>query len=386
MASSQWIRVSKHLPCKICKSADWCSITRDGAVAKCMRVESGCFKSKDDRNGGHYYLHRLTVGPHFDSNVPVQSSPEPARADVETLSEVYTALLARLSLSELHRENLQGRGLDDNAIEKCGFKTLRVQGRSRIVGDLRGFFGDKLLGVPGFIAKHGRSGPYLTLSGSAGLLVPCRDRVGRVMALKVRRDDAIQDRPRYSYISSVDHGGPGPGSPLHFPLGWPEEAEVVRLIEGELKADIVQELTGLPTLSIPGASNWRPALHELKALGCKTVRLAFDVDASDNPIVARGLSACSDALAEAGFAVQLERWCVADGKGLDDLLAAGKTPDVLQGNAAHFAICEISASATSEEEPAPPDELARVQEVIRMGGRKPYSGTTPYCKLSRTKQ
>jgi hypothetical protein len=112
----------------------------------------------------------------------------------------------------------------------------------------------------------------------------------------------------------------------------------VRLTEGELKADAVQALTGLPTVSVPGASSWRPALAVLKELGCKAVRLALDADAGDKPAEARALASCADALTAAGFAVELARWAAADGKGLDDLLVDGKTPGLLQGDAARAAV------------------------------------------------
>ena len=38
----------------------------------------------------------------------------------------------------------------------------------------------------------------------------------------------------------------------------------------------------------------------------------------------RGLSPHCKKLTRAGFTVELERWDIADGKGIDDLLAAGK--------------------------------------------------------------
>jgi hypothetical protein len=115
-------------------------------------------------------------------------------------------------------------------------------------------------------------------------------------------------------------------------------------------------------------SSTRPALSVLKALGCKTARPAFDADAPDNATVAWALAGCADALAAAGFSVELERWDKADGKGLDDLLAAGKAPDVLVGDNAVSAIRETLAAATADEEPAPPDELIRLQDVLDTGG------------------
>lgn len=33
------------------------------------------------------------------------------------------------------------------------------------------------------------SKPYLTIAGSAGMLIPVRDRLGRIIALQVRVDD-----------------------------------------------------------------------------------------------------------------------------------------------------------------------------------------------------
>ena len=78
---------------------------------------------------------------------------------------------------------------------------------------------------------------------------------------------------------------------MHVPLGTPATAELVRLSEGELKSDVVQALTGLPTISAPGVGNWKPALAVLKEMSAKTVRLAFDADAFDKPSVARPLAA-----------------------------------------------------------------------------------------------
>ncbi|MCI0462086.1 MAG: DUF3854 domain-containing protein [Gemmataceae bacterium] len=368
MAKFQWVRVSQHSPCPVCKRPDWCSTSADGTVAKCMRVEQGCFRSKEDKGGGHYYLHRLADGSRPEAPLPPRPGPEAKRADPDTLHAVYTALLGRLALSKAHRETLYGRGLSDEVIDRAGYRTLPIQGRPQVVRDLSERFGDRLLRVPGFVLKDGRFGPYLTLRGPAGLLVPCRDLAGQIVALKVRRDETDAAGPRYVYLSSSGYGGPSPGTPVHLPLGTLELAEVVRVTEGELKADIIQARTGVPTLSIPGAGNWRGCLDTLKQLGCKVVRLAFDADAGDKPTVARALYACAESLAQAGYAVELERWAAADGKGLDDLLTAGKTPELLQGDVALQAVQEILATATSDGEPALPDELGRLQDVLDSGG------------------
>src|SRR5262249_17319885 len=163
----------------------------------------------------------------------------------------------------------------------------------------------------------------VTLAGAAGLLVPIRDSAGRIVALLVRRDEARDGRGKYLYVSSASVGGPGPGSPAHVPLGVTAASPICRLTEGALKADVAMALSGVPTIGAAGLG-WRPALDALSELGCQTVRLAFDADALDNAHVARALADCCKAADAAGLAVELEHWDKADGKGIDDLLAAGK--------------------------------------------------------------
>ena len=221
--------------------------------------------------------------------------------------------------------------------------------------------------VPGFILKKGNDGkPYVTLAGAAGFLVPVCDAAGRNVALLSRRDESRGGGGKYSYLSSVKHGGPGPGAPPHVPLGIVAPAETVRLTEGTLKADIAFALSGLATIGAAGLA-WRPALDVARELGCKTVRLAFDADALDNPHVARALADCCDGATAAGLAVEMERWDKADGKGIDDLLANGKAPELLTGEAVRAAIAEALAASTAGE---PLAEPGRIGTAARSAGKR----------------
>ena len=74
---------------------------------------------------------------------------------------------------------------------------------------------------------------------------------------------------------------------MHVPLHDELDLSVVRLTEGELKADVATALSGILTVSMPGVSSWRPALAVLEALGTAVVHLAFDADAKNNEHVAR---------------------------------------------------------------------------------------------------
>jgi hypothetical protein len=49
----KWVRVSRQAPCTICHKTHWCTITSDGALICCMRVQSG----RQARNGG--WIHRI---------------------------------------------------------------------------------------------------------------------------------------------------------------------------------------------------------------------------------------------------------------------------------------------------------------------------------------
>jgi hypothetical protein len=332
-----------------------------------MRKEEGAWRSGTQGDGNRYYLHRLTTDTWaYHTPAPRPPGPEAPRADADLRHRAYSALLARLTLSKPHAEALRRRGLNDAEIDRRGYRTLPVQGRGRLALDLREEFGEALLSVPGFVRKQGEGGrPYVSIAGAAGVLVPVRDTAGRVAALLVRRDDVSGGRQRYSYLSSAKSGGPGPGAPAHVPLGSAGPAEVVRVTEGALKADVAFALSGLPTIGCAGLS-WGPALGLLRELGCRTVRLAFDADATEKPGVARALGACAGAAADAGLAVELERW-PAEQKGVDDALAAGAAVEVLVGDDARQALAEIVAEGTAGEALPEPGPLDRLDEVLARG-------------------
>ncbi len=85
---SEWRRVSKCHPCPICEKPDWCSVSADGAVALCQRVES------PRRIGDAGWLHRLTDDPR-DYRRPVRTvriAPKPTpRAELPKLNDRYQA-------------------------------------------------------------------------------------------------------------------------------------------------------------------------------------------------------------------------------------------------------------------------------------------------------
>ena len=273
----------------------------------------------------------MVVPPHGDATprqaVPV--SPEPThggRAAPPVLHRIYSSLLQALTLSPTHLDALRQRGLDDTEIVRRRYSTLPLRGRAALARRLVDQYGEAVCGtVPGFYVAEHASRRWWSLAGAAGLLIPVRNLDGHIACLKVRADDHGAG-PKYTTISSAKHGGPSPGAPVHVSVHALPRGDVVRVTEGELKADIATALSGVVTLSIPGVTAWRTVLPVLAMLQARRVLLAFDMDWKANPHVARALAQTTEALVEAGYNVVVEAWDASQGKGIDDVLVSGCTP------------------------------------------------------------
>src|SRR5215207_710344 len=350
MGSAGWLLVTEESPCHVCGKSDWCSVSADGKKAICRRKDGGAGVRRTDKSGQDYWLYELNGHRELISSEDVwqQDGEVPKIADPQTLDQVYGTLLDQLALSPAHRQDLHRRGLTEASIKRSGYRTLPLKGREELARPLVEHFGAEVCSqVPGLYENEaGR----ISIAGSAGMLVPVRESKGRIVALKIRADEAGEGSKytcsKYTYLSSTKYGGPSPGSQVHVPLHDELDLSVVRLTEGELKAEVATELTGTLTVSMPGVSSWRPALEVPRSLGSGVVHLAFDADAKQNEQVARALRESYRTLKERGFKVVLETWPRERGKGIDDLLASGHEPTLLVGEDAHAAVNEIVLEAT----------------------------------------
>lgn len=373
-----WREVSRASPCPICGKPDWCSISSDGQWVVCRRVDSGAGHHRIDKSGADYWLYRLGAGLAVLPSPPEPPDGAADRADDAVLHRVYTDLLLLLALSPQHRDNLRRRGLSDAEIEARQYRTLPAGGRAELAKRLAEKYGDLLLRVPGFYVREDGEMRSWALAGAVGILIPVRNAAGYIVGLKVRAD-APADGPRYTWISSSKHGGPGPGNRIHWPL-FSGDTKLVRITEGELKADVATALSGILTLSVPGVSSWRQVLPLLKDCRASVVRLAFDADARENRNVARALERTAQALVGEGYAVEVETWDPAVGKGIDDVLAAGGKPEILTGEGALAAI-EQTVDAARQADPEPEDsalaaareKAAQVLEAARTDPGAPFT-------------
>jgi hypothetical protein len=326
------------------------------------------------KDGSTYYFHLAANPPAtLPDGSPVGSvaggdRPAIARGDDATVNAVHHSFLGELrlprsqgglGLSNQHWMSLKRRGLSDAQIGAGMYRTRPQHDCAQEIRRLIKEFGrEAVYSVPGFYPGDGHR-PKLACG--PGLLVPVRDRGGRIVGLKCRPDEPLPDGRKYYHLSSAKHGGPGPGNRAHVPLGIEGPVERVRITEGELKGDVATDLSGVPTISSPGVTSWRAALDEAIALGARTVSVAMDADWRTNPNVARGVALLCKAVTDAGLALEIETWDPAAGKGIDDVLqrcGAGAIT-VARGEGVAAVLDEVRAAAKF------PDDRARRGEGDR---------------------
>ncbi|TAK30982.1 MAG: DUF3854 domain-containing protein [Myxococcaceae bacterium] len=314
-----WIDASPSRRCPVCGGDSWCQTHREGATVLCKRVAGG--REKENRDGVTYYVHRLH-GEVREVMEPLPPSTE--RAPVEALDAAYQVVLRNLRLDPSDREGLCRRGLNDQAIEAGGYRSLPIEGRARLAKAVLEEVGeDAARAIPGIVWKTADDGHgWWSLGGSPGLLVPVRDLEGRIVALKVRRRDVEAGQQRYLYLSSARAGGASAQAALHVPVVHARlDAPLLVVTEGELKADVATHLLGAPVVGLPGVSSYALAVLLAGALQPRRVAVAFDMDRIGNRFVARAAQQLVAALRSAGHDTEVWRWNPAH-KGVDDHLLA----------------------------------------------------------------
>jgi len=308
----RWIGATRSNRCPICGSDSWCAIRQDGAVVTCRRNGTGT--ERVDRSGAVYWLHWRTEA----ERAPVQPAPPTKdRANVQDLDRAYRALLAKLGLTDKHRADLERRGLSAELIKRGEYRTLPLNGRSALANAICEVVSDPA-SIPGVYQIEDSGRYWWTLAGSPGLVIPVRDTQGLIVALKIRKDDG--EGPKYLYLSSSSKGGPSALHSVHVPVGIVGTHDLIRVTEGELKADIASALGGAPCVSVPGVQSWGLAFEAIHALGAKIVEVAFDADVFTNVSVKRAAHSLLKEIAARGLQERLIHWPAEQGKGIDDAI------------------------------------------------------------------
>ena len=263
-------------------------------------------------------VERLGV-PEIRKPVPKRPLPkevlESPLADIDIRHATYSALLSKLSLASDHRTNLLERGLTETEIERLGYKTMPMVGLSVIAKQLE-TEGFRLAGVPGFYRD--KSGAWTLASEKRGILVPAKDRYGRIQGIQVRRDNV--KKRKFRWISSI---GRTEGCQSHTwtHLAGPVQPTIL-LTEGPMKADIIYTLDGHTVLSVPGVnalSRLEVTLKDLRNEGLEEIKTAFDMDFIINCNVQNGYNDLLCLLDRMGFRFGAYTWD-ATYNGLDDYI------------------------------------------------------------------
>ena len=325
------VRVTERHPCPVCGKGKKCRVDLARRLVQCDRESKDALYSLPEGRGlGPTWVHALdgATVQRFERAAPPNITAD--HAGPEDLDRAYRALLARLRLDAGDRAALLARGLSAEQVNANGYRTHPPGWRERapIARELVTTFGEDLARrVPGIVWCEDRadsSRGWWSLAGYAGILVPCRDLAGRIIALKVRRRDPVpEDEARYTFVTSSNHRGPKALMEAHVPavaLALRGKVEPLVLTEGELKADVSTALSGLPVVSIPGVGKWQLGAELARQWGARTVAVALDADAHRKEDVARAQGALLAALRAEGLDARLWQWPEEQGKGLDDLL------------------------------------------------------------------
>ena len=251
--------------------------------------------------------------PSFEDPYPQQSSSSEKLEYNPLLTEVYEKLLELAPIDDTKIKSLHERGFTKASCKSLNFGTIQsTQKLSSLRTKLVELFGDKLKEVPGFIKD--KTGINFVGSDLKGLVIPLRDLKGRIVALKTRRPHGD---PKYLLWSSPTAKA---FTTLHFPLGFKQNT-LIRITEGELKAELAQEKTKIPTISISGVNQWRAVLDTLDDLKPKQILIAFDFkDVLEKPQIKHTLWEFGNELVGRGFQVGIETWKDTSCKGIDDAL------------------------------------------------------------------
>ena len=286
------------------------------------------------------------LGQYTPTAAPSESASEPeVHASQKVKNETYNKMLDLMSLSEKHRGDLKKRGLSDKDIDRIGFKSLRRTVDAFGIASRLTTSGYKLEGVPGFcIAQNGKWS--LTKVVDDGFLIPLRNAIGSIQGFQIRYDNPSDERhiPKYGYLSSKNYpGGTGcrpwinwvgedytdrvkaisAGKNANNQVGHFAPFDVV-LIEGALKAYIVNAITGVNVIAVPGVNALKDVprtVKELQTIGLRKVYIAYDMDAETNEQVAKQLDRLKVMLDEVHCPHCTLQWD-SRYKGLDDYITS----------------------------------------------------------------
>lgn len=251
---------------------------------------------------------------------------EPVIPD-DVLDKAHRTFLDELALlSPEHLENLTKRGFTKGeaimryrSLPKHNLEnnTRRIEARDKASVAA----GVESSAIP-FLAACVRQDP--------SILVPVISIENKIVGIQFRLD---KGEKRYLWPQ-------GSVSRCHVAYPEDERDQRVWITEGPIKGELTAKFTGATTIALPGVNSAVPEaikiLGKLADIGRATGRpvpsviIAYDSDIVSKPGVQLGFNRVLDGAVGLGLRVEMATWDQRDGKGIDDLLAAGKQPTIVE--------------------------------------------------------
>lgn len=282
--------------------------TNSGIPSKVGSAEVGLFQADKQKSEG------------------IQQS---SRASAQEIHQTLSMLLDMLSLRPAHREHLRSakRGLTDEQIEECGFKSTPPHFLCRSLTEKLMKQGCTVQGVPGFYLDEKGNWTVKFNTRTSGILIPAVGVDGLIHGAQILLDVPMKDKDdppeksgaKYIWLSSSNkYMGITSGSPVHF-VGNPF-ARTIYVTEGLLKADIAHYLMNRSFVAIAGANNvaqLEPLFALLAQNGTELIVEAHDMDKYSNEMIAKGSSRIYEAARRNGMDCRRLTWNP-NHKGIDD--------------------------------------------------------------------
>ena len=175
--------------CPICGQKGWCRINHEQSIVHCMRIPSDDYF---DSVIGRQFRHYLDPNAAPKTKVEIEVSNAVEKKPDHHLNRVYRALLKELPLSPEHFAHLiNDRFLEEKVVGIREYRTMPTQERYKVAKAVINRLSDNadLLGVPGFFCQEGRYGPYWTMAGGTGLMIPFRTISNEINGWQIRVDN-----------------------------------------------------------------------------------------------------------------------------------------------------------------------------------------------------
>lgn len=352
----EYVNLTAGQTCAICSKPDWCQTLAD--------KESGCIEAHVCRREEHWTKEPdilIDGAGVFLLNSDSQTRPsgfqyqikpksERNKAQSKVLNRVYQRMKAQLRLKAEHKANLIERGLDETEIKRLDYRTLPETHHQRIEL-MQALSQDQanLLSVPGFYLSD-KDRVWITHQN--GMWIPCRDVDGNLIGGQVRSDSHKGSRYQWFSTSSSKRkfGGVSSGAPIHV-AKWEGDNSTVWITEGLLKADVASSMLEQTVVGVAGVNSYKKdeLVEILRQLGAEQVVIAFDADYENNKGISQAIDNLAQLLIAHHFNCQMATWDIDEGKGIDDLLANGRAPN-LEPMSASLDMAKVKATPIPTEE------------------------------------